>query len=90
MLAMALFVAKYTKQSLSNEDRRKIETDWLGMWKDKLAQPQRLPSQVMKAYCSDMDITSDHLDRAMDWECWPVDTYGDFVASTQGSDGTHE
>ena len=90
MLAMALFVAKYTKQSLSNEDRRKIEMDWLGMWKDKLAQPQRLPPQVMKAYCSDMDITSDYLDCAMDWECWLVDTYSDFVASTQGSNWTHE
>jgi hypothetical protein len=89
MLAMALFVQKYIKQSLSNKGRRKIESDWIGMWKNKLAQPQRLLSQVMKAYCSDLDITSDHLDRAMDWDCWPVDTYGDF-AGTQGVDGTPE
>ncbi len=89
MLAMALFVEKYIKQSLSNKDRRKIEADWIGMWKTKLAQPQRLLSQVMKAYCSDLDITSDHLDHAMDWDCWPVDTYGDF-AGPKGVDGTPE
>ncbi len=87
MLAIALFVEKYIKQSLSNEDQHKIEADWIGMWKTKLAQPQRLPSQVMKAYCSDLGITSDHLDRAIDWDCWPVDTYGDF-AGPQGVDGT--
>jgi hypothetical protein len=89
MLAMVLFVEKYIKQSLSNEDRRKIEADWIGMWKTKLAQPQRLPSQVMKAYCSDLDITSDHLDCVMDWDCWPVDRFGDFVGP-QGVDGTPE
>jgi hypothetical protein len=89
MLAMALFVEKYIKQSLSNKDWRKIESDWIEMWKNKLVQPQRLLSQVMKAYCLDLDITSDHLDRAMDWDCWPVDTYGDF-AGTQGVDGTPE
>jgi hypothetical protein len=89
MLALVLFVEKYIKQFLSNKDRRKIELDWIGMWKDKLVQPQYLPSQVMKAYCLDLDITSDHLDRAMDWDCWPVDTYGDF-AGTQGVNGTPE
>ena len=87
MLAMALFIEKYIKQSLSNKDQCKIELDWIGMWKNKLAQPQCLPSQVMKAYCSDLDITSDHLDRAMDWDCWPVDMYGNFVGP-QGVDGT--
>ena len=32
----------------------------------------------MKAYCDDLDITSGHLDLAMDWDCWPEDEYGDY------------
>jgi hypothetical protein len=38
---------------------------------------------VMKAYCDDLDITSGHLDLAMDWECWPEDKYGDFSQELQ-------
>jgi hypothetical protein len=89
MLAMALFLEKYITHSLSNNDWCKIESNWLCMWKDKLAQPQRSPTQVLKAYCTALDITTDHLDLAMDWKCWPVDTHGDFAA-TQGIDGISE
>ena len=42
---------------------------------------QRSPTQVMMAYCDDLDISPGHLDLVMDWDCWPVDEYGDF---TQG------
>jgi hypothetical protein len=60
MLAMALFVDKYVKHSLSKDDRRKIESYWVGMWKEKLGQPQRSPLQVMKVYCTDLDISVGH------------------------------
>ncbi len=86
---MALFLEKYITHSLSDNDRRKIESNWLRTWKDKLAQPQRSPNQVLKAYCTALDITTDHLDLAMDWECWPVDAHGDFAAS-QGINGISE
>jgi hypothetical protein len=55
MLTMALFLERYLKQSLSDDDRQKIEAKWLCMWKEKLGQPQRSPTQVMKAYCSTLD-----------------------------------
>jgi hypothetical protein len=86
MLAMAIFLKKYVKQSISDEDKRKIESNWVRRWKDELGEPQRSPWQVMKAYCADLDISPDHLDRVMDWACWPADEHGDFV-STQGLDG---
>jgi hypothetical protein len=86
MLAMAIFLDKYVKQSLSDKDKRKIESTWLRRWKDELGEPQRLPRQVMKAYCADIDMSLDHFDRAMDWDCWPVDERRNF-ASTQGLDG---
>jgi hypothetical protein len=79
MLAMALFLERYLKQSLSGDDWHKIEVKWLCMWKEKLGQPQCFPTQVMKAYCLILDITSKHLDLAMDWECWPVDEYDNFA-----------
>jgi hypothetical protein len=84
MLAMALFLDKYVKQSLSDEDKRKVESNWLHMYKEKLGQPQRPPSQVMKVYCADLDILLDLLDCAMDWDCWPVDESGDFLANSHG------
>jgi hypothetical protein len=84
MLAMALFLDKYVRQSLSDEDKHKVELAWLRKHKDKLGLPQCPPSQVMKAYCADLDISSDLLDHAMDWDCWPVDESGDFLTATQG------
>jgi hypothetical protein len=78
MLAIALFLDKY-KKTLPDDSRRTIESTWVARFKEKLGQPQRSPTQVMKAYCDDLDITSGHLDLAMDWDCWPEDDYGDFT-----------
>jgi len=78
MLAIALFLDKY-KKTLPEDSRRTIESTWVAQFKEKLGQPQPSPTQVMKAYCDDLDITSGHLDLAMDWDCWPEDEYGDFT-----------
>jgi len=72
MLAMALFLEKYSK-SMTAVDRDKIETAWLLRWKDTLGNPSRLPRKVMRAYLDYMDISAEVLDEQMDWECWPVD-----------------
>jgi hypothetical protein len=87
MLAMALFLDKYVRQSLSDEDNRKVELAWLrSMHKDKLGLSQHPPSQVMKAYCTDLDISLDILDHAMDWDRWPLDESGDFLMASQDLD----
>jgi hypothetical protein len=49
ILAMALFLDKYIRQSPSDKDKHKVESAWLRKHKDKLGLPQRPPSQVMKA-----------------------------------------
>lgn len=72
MLAMALFLDKYTR-SIGHADRDKIEKAWLLRWKENLGNPSRLPRKVMKAYLEYMDISAETLDNQMDWECWPVD-----------------
>ena len=83
MLAIALFLNKYIKTSPTDDTHRTIKSTWVARWKEKLGQPQRSPSQVMKAYCDDFYITSGHLNLAMDWECWPEDEYGDFSQELQ-------
>jgi hypothetical protein len=71
LLAIALFVDRH-KQQLSENEKSAIEETWIARWKDKVGQPTRMPRQVMKTYCADMNISTDHLVKAMDWECWPV------------------
>jgi hypothetical protein len=66
MLAMALFLEKYMKSSVSPADWDKIESAWLQHWKDRLGNPSLLPRKVMRAYLEDMDITTDVLDDQMD------------------------
>ena len=70
MLALALIIERH-KQSLSDAKRDEIESKWLTRWKERLGQPARTPRQVMRTYCDAMNITTDTLDLAMDWECWP-------------------
>jgi hypothetical protein len=65
MLAIALFLDKY-KKTLTEDTRRTVESTWVARFWEKLGQPHRSPTQVMKAYCNDLDITSGHLDLAMD------------------------
>ncbi len=72
MLAMALFLEKYTR-SIGSADRDKIEMAWLLRWKENLGNSSRLPRKVMRAYLEFMDISAETLDDQMDWECWPVD-----------------
>jgi hypothetical protein len=83
MLAIALFLDKYVKHSPSDNVCRRIESTWVDRWKEKLDQPQRSPTQVTKAYCADLDFSSGHLAMAMDWDCWPVDEYGEFTQGLQ-------
>ena len=71
MLAMAIFLERYTKKDLSDVDRTSIKKKWLGRWKEHLGHPACTPCQVMKTYCKLTNVTPDCLDLAMDWECWP-------------------
>ena len=88
MLAMALFLNKYNK-SMTKADRDKVETAWLQRWKEKLGDPSRLPSKVMKAYIDYMDISEDVLDHQIDWECWPEeDTLEEFDLNVGSSHTT--
>jgi hypothetical protein len=70
MLALALFI-EHHKQSFSDSELNEIESKWLARWKERLGQPACTPHQVMRTYCNVLNITTNTLDLAMDWECWP-------------------
>jgi hypothetical protein len=71
MLAMALFLERYVKKSMSQADQDIIEAAWLQRWKERLGNPSRMPRKVMKTYLEYMDISPEMLDTQMDWESWP-------------------
>ncbi len=68
MLAIALYIDRYTKD-ISATECSTIESCWLDKYKAKLGQPGCTPCQIMRTYCDNYNITPDHLDQAMDWEC---------------------
>ena len=90
MLAMALYLDKYVKQSLSEEAKSKVESAWLRKHQDCLGLPQRPPSRVLKAFCADLDISPDILDWAMNWDCWPVDETNTFLTVSLSEGGLLE
>jgi hypothetical protein len=77
MLAIALFIDRYTNKDMSKTDKTDIEHRWLARWKDKLGMPTRTPRQVMRTYCNSYNITPEFLDHAMDWDCWPESDLAD-------------
>jgi hypothetical protein len=74
MLAMALCLECYMKGHLSNAARDTIESKWVNQWKERLDNPCRKPSQVMRTYLDDLDMTETALDAQFDWDCWDVGT----------------
>jgi hypothetical protein len=77
MLAIALFIDRFTKNDLTATDKDRLEQQWLARWKDKLGMPARTPRQVMRTYCDLNNITEDFLAEAMDWDCWPTSDFPD-------------
>ncbi len=73
MLAVALFVGRYTKADLLAADRSAIKQKWLSCWKEELGRPAWTPRQVMRTYCKTQNISEGNVDSAMDWEGWPAD-----------------
>jgi hypothetical protein len=71
MLAIALFINRYTKKEMSKSNWTDIEHIWLGRWKEKVGMPARTLRQVMRTSCDTNNITPELLDLAMDWDCWP-------------------
>jgi hypothetical protein len=61
MLAIALFIKKY-KRNISNEEKDKLEHDWLKCWHKVIRNPSKTPCHVMRAYIEYLDVSVDALD----------------------------
>jgi hypothetical protein len=83
MLAMALFLERYIKSSMTSVEKDKLESAWLQRWQERLGNPSWLPRKVMMAYLEDMDITPEVLDEQMEWDCWPMGDGVEELAPTQ-------
>jgi hypothetical protein len=68
MLAIALYIDRYTKDIYATNCST-IESCWLDKYMAKLGQPGRTPRQIMRTFCDNYNITTDHLDQALDWDC---------------------
>ncbi len=90
MLAMALYLDKYVRQSLSDNNISKVESSWLRKHQDCLGLPQRPSSCVMKAFYAGLDNLPDILDWAMNWDCWPVDESDTFLTVSLSKGGLLE
>jgi hypothetical protein len=87
MLAIALFLDRYNKSSMSPAEKDNLEPAWLQRWQERLGNPSRLPLKVMMTYLEDMDITPDVLDAQMEWDCWPMDDGIEAFEATLDSGG---
>jgi hypothetical protein len=85
MLAIALFIEKY-KQNISNEEKDKLEHDWLERWRGALRNPSKTPCHIMRVYIDYLDISVDALDDQICWDCWPDDDTDDALVTTPPSD----
>jgi hypothetical protein len=62
---------------MSKADKSQLKLKWITRWKDRVGQPARTPHQLMRTYCNMLNITPDHLDKAMMWESWPDNSLSD-------------
>ncbi len=68
MLTITLFIDKY-KLNISNEEKDKLEHDWLESWRGALRNPSKTPRRIMRVYIDYLDILVDALDNQICWDC---------------------
>ena len=88
MLAMALFLERYIKSSMTEVKKDKLELAWLQRWQERLGNRTLLPQKVMMAYLEDMDIMPEVLKDQMEWECWPMGDAVEALETPQDGNGT--
>jgi hypothetical protein len=85
MLAITLFIKKY-KRNISNEEKDKLEHNWLEHWRGALGNPSKTPRHIMRVYIDYLDISVGTLDDLIFWDCWPDDDTDDALVATLPSD----
>ena len=86
MLVMAISLPRYLRDQVSTDMMTKIENDWLTKHRDRLQQTNaRTPSQILRGYADDNDLTVADIDNQLDWNTWDLE-YPDDTAKDSTSD----
>jgi hypothetical protein len=67
MLAMALFLKRYSSDRGNQATIRDAESRWLERNKKHLPRDDRSPRTILTNYCAELNFTEDSVDGELDW-----------------------
>ena len=68
MLAMALFLQRYSKNRDNLSTIKEAETFWMERNKKHLPRDTRTPRTILTNYCAELQFAEDQVDNELDWE----------------------
>ena len=68
MLAMAIFVNRYSRNRDNATAIREIEARWVERNKPHLPRDDRSPRTILANYCAEMDFSEEQVDFELDWD----------------------
>ena len=77
MLAMALFLKRYSLDRANQESIRAAESRWMERNKRFLPRDDRTPRTILANYCSELNFHDDKVDAELDWQYMSAPTSDD-------------
>ena len=68
MLAMAIFVNRYSRNRDNATALREIEARWVERSKPHLPRDERSPRTILANYCAEMEFSEEQVDYELDWD----------------------
>lgn len=68
MLAMALFLQRYSQDRANSTTMKEAEERWVQRNKKFLPRDSRSPHTILANYCAEMEFTEDQVDMELDWD----------------------
>ena len=68
MLAMAIFLQRYSRNKLNVEVIKEAEARWTTRNKPYLPRDDRTPRTILANYCAELHFDEDKVDAELDWE----------------------
>jgi hypothetical protein len=68
MLAMAIFLQRYSRNRSNAEVLKEAEERWLTRNKPFLPRDDRTPRTILANYCEELQFPSDQVDNELDWD----------------------
>ena len=68
MLAMALFLQRYSRDRSNAATIKEAEERWVQRNKKFLPRDNRSPHTILANYCAELEFTADQVDEELDWD----------------------